>query len=193
MLNLKFNKHHIQGLAGAPPFELMLWLHYIIHQSRCGKREERTLVKRPHFTRACVCFILAHTCWLGRMRGCAQRAGVMRDRLLVLAPVVFNPSPEARISSSLSHRSALSLAEHLAMQALINTGMAILSVTERGVGGTGGGLMSAWEEKRKREWGEANKKKKPRSKSWVHDGRESVPCVIKAYLNWKVKMLKTCL
>lgn len=66
------------------------------------------------------------------MRGCAQCAGVMRDRLLVLAPVVFNPSPEARISSSLSHRPALSLAEHLAMQALINTGMAILSVTEGG-------------------------------------------------------------
>lgn len=66
------------------------------------------------------------------MRGCAQCAGVMRDRLLVLAAVVFNPSPEARISSSLSHRPALSLAEHLAMQALINTGMAILSVTDGG-------------------------------------------------------------
>lgn len=66
-------------------------------------------------------------------RRCTQCAGVMRDCLLVLAPVVFNPSPEARISSSLSHRPALSLAEHLAMQALINTGMAILSVTGGGV------------------------------------------------------------
>lgn len=75
------------------------------------------------------------------MRGCAQCAGVMRDCLLVLAPVVFNPSPEARISSSLSHRPGLSLAEHLAMQALINTGMAILSVTgeDRGSGGVPAG------------------------------------------------------
>lgn len=71
--------------------------------------------------------------------------------MLVLAPVVFNPSPEARISSSLSHRPPLSLAEHLAMRALINTGMAILSVTERGKGGSrfplwgvrGGLLVSA--------------------------------------------------
>lgn len=46
--------------------------------------------------------------------------------MLVLAPVVFNPSPEARISRSLSHRPTLSLAEHLAMQDLINTGTAIL-------------------------------------------------------------------
>lgn len=56
----------------------------------------------------------------------------MRDCLVVLEPVVFNPSPEARISSSLSHRPALSLAEHLAMQALINTGIAILCMTEGG-------------------------------------------------------------
>ena len=69
---------------------------------------------------------------LVRMCGCVQCASVMRECLLVLAPVVFNPSPEARISSSLSHRPLLSLAEHLAMRALINTGMAILSVTEGG-------------------------------------------------------------
>lgn len=75
------------------------------------------------------------TCVPVRMCGCVQCASVMRECLLVLAPVVFNPSPEARISSSLSHRPLLSLAEHLAMQALINTGMAILSVTEEGVGG----------------------------------------------------------
>lgn len=114
------------------------------------------LIRR--FTRACCCFILVHTCWLVRMRRRAQCAGVMRDRLLVLAPVVFNPSPEARISSSLSHRHALSLAEHLAMQALINTGMAILSVTEWGGARGGGGdwLMTAWEERRRRIWGEAN-------------------------------------
>lgn len=56
----------------------------------------------------------------------------MRECLLVLAPAVFNPSPEARISSSLSHRPLLSQAEHLAMQALINPGMAILSVAEGG-------------------------------------------------------------
>lgn len=56
----------------------------------------------------------------------------MRECLLVLAPVAFNPSPEARISSSLSHRPRLSPAEHLVMQALINTGTAILSVTEGG-------------------------------------------------------------
>ncbi len=76
---------------------------------------------------------------------------VMRECLLVLAPVVFNPSPEARISSSLSHRLPLSLAEHLAMRALINIGMAILSVTEGGKGGDrftllgvgGRGLVSA--------------------------------------------------
>lgn len=76
------------------------------------------------------------TCVLVRMCWCVQCASVMRECLLVLAPVVFNPSPEARISSSLSHRPLLSLAEHLAMQALINTGMAILSVTEGGRGGT---------------------------------------------------------
>lgn len=58
----------------------------------------------------------------------------MREFLLVLALVGFNPSPEARISSSLSHRPLLSRAEHPAMQALINTGMAILSVTDGGVG-----------------------------------------------------------
>lgn len=63
----------------------------------------------------------------------------MTKCLLVLAPVVFNPSPEARISSSLSHRPLLSLAEHLAMQALINTGMAILFVTR-----TGGGSFTVW-------------------------------------------------
>lgn len=70
------------------------------------------------------------------LAGLCSCAAVMRDCLLVLAPVVFNPSPEARISRSLSHRPALSLAEHLAMQDLINTGTAILCVT-------GGGLMSA--------------------------------------------------
>lgn len=86
-----------------------------------------------------------------RMCGCVQCVSVMSECLLVLAPVVFNPSPEARISSSLSHRPPLSLAEHLAMQALINTGMAILSVTEvveRGnmgshFGGVGGGVLVA--------------------------------------------------
>lgn len=67
----------------------------------------------------------------------------MRECLLVLAPVVFNTSPEARISSSLSHRPLLSLAEHLAMQALINTGMAILSVTGMGRG-TGFTLWGGW-------------------------------------------------
>lgn len=75
----------------------------------------------------------------------------MREFLLVLALVGFNPSPEARISSSLSHRPLLSRAEHPAMQALINTGMAILSVTDGGVGGDRftvwrlevGGLVSA--------------------------------------------------
>lgn len=75
--------------------------------------------------------------------------------MLVLAPVVFNPSPEARISSSLSHRPPLSLAEHLAMQTLINIGMAILSVTGEGgrftFWGVGrGGLVSALEEMRRR-------------------------------------------
>lgn len=90
------------------------------------------------------------------MRRCAQCAGVMRVRLLVLAPVVFNPSPEARISSSLSHRPALSLAEHLTMQALINTGMAILSVTEEGY--RQGTVVSMRGEKEER--GEANKKKR---------------------------------
>lgn len=91
------------------------------------------------------------TCVLVCMCWCVQCASVMRECLLVLAPVVFNPSPEARISSSLSHRPLLSLAEHLAMQALINTGMAILSVTEGGKGRDsftlwgvgGGGLVSA--------------------------------------------------
>ena len=99
-------------------------------------------------------------CLLGRMCGCVQCASVMRECLLVLAPVVFNPSPEARISSSLSHRPLLSLAEHLSMQALINTGMAILSVTEgekRGKVGSlfqgleVGGLSSTSEEMQKRE------------------------------------------
>lgn len=93
------------------------------------------------------------------MCGCFECVSVMRECLLVLAPVVFNPSPEARISSSLSHRLPLSLAEHLAMRALINTGMAILSVTEGEKGETGslygevlgGGLMSAREEMRMRE------------------------------------------
>lgn len=84
-----------------------------------------------------------------RMSGCVQCASVMRECLLVLAPVVFNPSPEARISSSLSHRPRLSLAEHLAMQALINTGMAILSVTESG--GAGGRLLTLGGLRR---WGE---------------------------------------
>lgn len=85
------------------------------------------------------------TCVPQHMCGCAECVSVMRECLLVLAPVFFNPSPEARISSSLSHRPPLSLAEHLAMQALINTGMAILSATvgksgKRGshFGGTGG-------------------------------------------------------
>lgn len=57
---------------------------------------------------------------------------VTRQCLLVLGPVIFNPSPEARISSTLSHRPVLSLVEHLAMRALINTGMVILSATEGG-------------------------------------------------------------
>ena len=78
--------------------------------------------------------IIVLTCVLVRMCGCVQCVSVMRECLLVLAPVVFNPSPEARISSSLSHRPPLSLAENLAMRALINTGMAILSVTEGGKG-----------------------------------------------------------
>ena len=64
------------------------------------------------------------------MRVCAECVGIMKECVLVLAPVIFNPSPETRISSSLSHRPPLSLAEHLVMQALINTGMAILYVTE---------------------------------------------------------------
>lgn len=68
------------------------------------------------------------------MYGFVECVSVMRECLLVLAPVISNPSPEARISSSLSHRPPLSRAEHLAMQILINTGMAILSVTE-GEGG----------------------------------------------------------
>lgn len=75
------------------------------------------------------------------MCGCVECVSVMRECLLVLAPVVFNPSPEARISSSLSHRPALSLAEHLAMRALINIGMAILSVTE---GGKWGERLTLW-------------------------------------------------
>lgn len=96
---------------------------------------------------------------LVRMCGCVQCVSVMRECLLVLAPVIFNPSPEGRISSSLSHRPPLSLAEHLAMRALINIGMAILSVTEGGkgretgshFGGVGvGGLVSAREEMRRR-------------------------------------------
>lgn len=71
------------------------------------------------------------------------------ERKFVLAPVVFNPSPEARISSSLSHRPLLSLTEHLAMQALINTGMAILSVTQGGEEGgsftlSGGSEVGDW-------------------------------------------------
>lgn len=94
-------------------------------------------------------------CWLVHMRRCAQCAGVMTDRLLVLTPVVFNPSPEARISSSLSHRPALSLVKHLTMQALINTGMAILSVTEEGY--RRGAVVSRRRETVER--GEANKKK----------------------------------
>lgn len=72
---------------------------------------------------------------LVRMCGSVQCVSVMRECLLVLAPVVFNPSPEARISSSLSHRPLLSLVEHMAMQTLINIGMAILSVTEGEKGG----------------------------------------------------------
>lgn len=72
------------------------------------------------------------TCVQVRMCGRGQCVSVMRECLLVLAPIIFNPSPEARISSALSHRPLLSLAEHLARQALINTGMAILSVTEGG-------------------------------------------------------------
>lgn len=63
--------------------------------------------------------------------------------MLVLAPVVFNPSPEARISRSRSHRPALSLAEHLAMQDLINTGTAILH------GGGGGSLGRGLRTKRR--------------------------------------------
>lgn len=63
---------------------------------------------------------------------CVECVRVTRQCLLVLGPVIFNPSPEARISSTLSHRPVLSLVEHLAMQALINTGMAILSATEGG-------------------------------------------------------------
>lgn len=61
---------------------------------------------------------------------CDDCMSVMGERVLVLVPVIFNPSPEARISSSLSHRPQLSLAEHLVMRDLINTGMAILFVTE---------------------------------------------------------------
>lgn len=118
-----------------------------------GTDMRERLIRR--FTRACCCFILVRTCWLVRMRRRAQCAGVMRDRLLVLAPVVFNPSPEARISSSLSHRHALSLAEHLAMQALINTGMAILSVTEWGGGGARGWGGTDWWQHEKRGGGES--------------------------------------
>lgn len=69
---------------------------------------------------------------------------VMRECLLVLAPVVFNPYPEVRISSSLSHRLLLSLAEHLAMRAIINIGMAILSVTEGGMWGERFTLWGDW-------------------------------------------------
>lgn len=69
---------------------------------------------------------------------CVEYVRVTRQCLLVLGPVIFNPSPEARISSTRSHRPVLSLVEHLAMRALINTGMVILSVTERGGEETGG-------------------------------------------------------
>lgn len=62
--------------------------------------------------------------------------------MLVLAPVIFNPSPGARISSSLSHRPQLSLAEHLVMRVLINNGTAILFVTE-------GDRPTVWESQRR--------------------------------------------
>lgn len=89
---------------------------------------------------ACICFFfLSRLLWviLVYFSACAGvlNVSVMRECVLVLAPVVFNPYPEARISSSLSHRPLLSLAEHLAIQALINIGMAILSVTEGGMWG----------------------------------------------------------
>lgn len=77
---------------------------------------------------------MLNSCVCAHARECVS---VMRECLLVLAPVVSNPSPEARISNSLSHRPPLSLAEHLAMQTLINTGMAILSVTQGEKGETG--------------------------------------------------------
>lgn len=70
---------------------------------------------------ACVCL-----CTGERRDECVR---VMRECLLVLAPVVSNPSPEARISSSLSPTGPrLSLATHLVMRALIDTGTAILCV-----------------------------------------------------------------
>lgn len=72
---------------------------------------------------------------------------VMTECWSVLVPVIFNPPLEAKISSSFSHRPELSRAEHLAMQALINTGMVILSGTRRGEGGGRGQMfMSAGKE-----------------------------------------------
>lgn len=78
--------------------------------------------------------------WLVCLCVCVEYVRVTRQCLLVLGPVIFNPSPEARISSTLSHRPVLSLVEHLDMRALINTGMVILSATE---GEGGGGSQGA--------------------------------------------------